>query len=357
MNNNMDTDNITNPNEMTMEQSYDGNVNENLEKRITDTIVALVNKANAIAEGNNVVEKPVLYKVDEATEYIKKTDEKAGAARTKYNELKEMPEAHFWTIGRNKAKAEKTQDVLLDVIDAIDNNANASKALFNNQVKMAEKVKELYAISLMGVAANRMVVREIKCRLEGASKAKLSQLARQELENVINELKLQQRIMEKVDVVETKLHEAINKHDQLAEHVDNVETKLNETINKHDQLTEHVNGVEKELNEAINKHNQIAEHVDENQADVLAKIEAANKDMKSSNEQFETKLNEVKDEGNQRAKKTEESFQTLIAKSEIHENRLGILEKKSFFDSSVYKILVGVVAVGALIISLINYFK
>jgi hypothetical protein len=219
MNNNMDTDNITNPNEITMEQSYDGNVNENLEKRITDAIVALVNKANAIAEENNVVEKPDLYEVDEATEYIKKTDTSAGAARTKYNELKEMPKAHFWTIGRNKAKVEKTQDVLLDVIDAIDNNANASKALFNNQVKMTEKVKELYAISLMGVAANRMVVREIKSRLERASKEELSQLARQELENVIYELKLQQRIMEKVDNVETKLNEAINKHDQLAEHV------------------------------------------------------------------------------------------------------------------------------------------
>ena len=311
MKNNMDT-NEKNPNEMTGNQSHEGNVNENLEKRITDTIVALVNRANAIAEENNVIEKPQLYEdVKEATTYISETETKAGNARTKYNELENMPKAHFWTIGRNKAKVEKTQNVLLDVIDAIDNNALASKALFNNQVKMVEKVKELYAIALMGVAANRMVVREIKARLERASKEELSQLARQELENVIYELKLQQRIMEKVDDVEASLNEAINKHDQLAEHVDGVERKLNEALNKHDQLAEHVNGVE-------------------------------------------TKLNEVEDEGNQRAKKIEEFFQTLKVKSETHEKRLDILEKKSFLDSSAYKIIVGILAFGALLLSVLN---
>ena len=296
-------------------QPIEVNTQEELEKRVTDTIVALVNKANAIAEENNVVVKPDLYEVGETTAYIKETDTKAGAARTKYNELKGMPKAHFWTIGRNKAKAEKTQEVLDDIIDAIDNNANATKALFNAQTKLAEFSNKLYAIGLMGIASNRMVVRQIKLRLEHASEEELSELARQELESVLYELKLQQSIADKVDRVEAN------------------------------------------LNEAINKHNQLAEHVDENQADVLAKIEAVNKDMKSSQEQFETKLNEVKDEGNQRAKKTEESFQTLIAKSEIHEKRLDILEKKSFFDSSVYKILVGVLAVGALIISLISYFR
>ena len=307
----MDTDNITNPNKITMEQSYDGNVNENLEKRITDAIVALVNKANAIAVENEVIEKPQLYKdVKDATTYISDTEEKAGDARTKYNELKEMPKAHFWTIGRNKAKVEKTQDVLLDVIDAIDNNANASKALFNNQVKMTEKVKELYAISLMGVAANRMVVREIKSRLERASKEELSQLARQELENVIYELKLQQRIMEKVDNVETKLNEAINKHDQLAEHVDNVETKINETINKHDQLSEHVDGVEKKLNEA-----------DENY--------------------------------HQKTLQIEESINRLKSNSDNHDRRLDLLERKSFFDSKIYKIGIGVIAIAALVCSLV----
>lgn len=354
----MDT-NEKNPNEMTGDQSNEGNVNENLEKRITDTIVALVNRANAIAEENNVIEKPQLYEdVKEATTYISETETKAGNARTKYNELENMPKAHFWTIGRNKAKVEKTQNVLHDVIDAIDNNALASKALFNNQVKMVEKVKELYAIALMGVAANRMVVREIKARLERASKEELSQLARQELENVINELKLQQRIIEKVDGVETKVNEAINKHVQLAEHVDENQADVLAKIEATNKDMKSSNELfETKLNEAINKHNQLAEHVDENQADVLARIEAANKDMKSSNEQFEAKLNEVKDEGKQRAKKTEESFQTLKGKSEIHEKRLDILEKKSFFDSSVYKILVGVVAVGALVISLINYFR
>lgn len=315
----MDINNETNPNEMIekteTQQSIEVGTQEELEKRVTETIVALVNKANAIAEENSVIEKPKLYEVGEATEYINKTDTKAGDARTKYNELKGMPEAHFWTIGRNKAKAEKTQAVLVDIIDAIDNNANATKALFNAQTKLAEFSNKLYAIGLMGIASNRMVVRQIKLRLEHASEEELSELARQELESVLYELKLQQSIAEKVDRVEANLNEANEKHDQLAK------------------------------------------HVNENHADVLAKIEDTNNALKCNENQLNTKVNEVNERGNQLAKRIEENYKTLKSSADSHDKRLKVLEKKSFFDTSVYKVLLGIVALGALIISLVNYYR
>lgn len=296
-------------------QPIEVSTQEELEKRVTETIVALVNKANAIAEENNVVEKPDLYEVDEATEYIEKTDKSAGAARKKYEELQGMPKAHFWTIGRNKAKVEKTQEVLINVIDAIDNNALASKALFNAQTKLAEFSNELYAIGIMGIASNRMVVRQIKLRLEHASEEELSELARQELESVLYELKLQQSIAEKVDRVETNLN------------------KVNE------------------------KHDQLAKHVNENHADVLAKIKDTNNVLKTNENQLNTKINEINDKENQLAKRIEENYKTLKSSADTHDKRLKVLEKKSFLDTSVYKVLLGIVALGALIISLVNYFR
>jgi len=171
-----------------------------LEKRTTETIVALVNQANAISAENSSIEETPLYEgVDDPKQYIDKIAEHEFKAKENYAKLEQMKKAHFWTIGRNKAKVEQTQEVLDDIIEAVNNNANATKALFNNQVKLAIFSKKLYAIGIMGIASNRLVVREIKKRLEHASQEELNELARHELESVVNELQQQQRLERKVD--------------------------------------------------------------------------------------------------------------------------------------------------------------
>lgn len=171
-----------------------------LEKRATDTIVALVNQAKAISVENSSIEETLLYEgVGDPKQYINKVAEHKSKAEENYAELKSMKKAHFWTIGRNKAKVEQTQEVLVDIIESVNNNANATKALFNNQVKLAMFSKKLYAIGIMGIASNRIVVREIKKRLEHASQEELNELARHELESVVNELQQQQRLEKKVE--------------------------------------------------------------------------------------------------------------------------------------------------------------
>ncbi len=171
-----------------------------LTENVIETITALVHQAGIISEGNNSMQKSNAYKgIGNPDSYIKNLEEKKENARNKYNNLEKMKKAQFWTIGRNKAKTELTQEVLIDIIDAIDNNADATKALFNNQIKLSEFSNKLYGIGLMGIASNRIVVREIKLRLENASKEELSDLARQELEYLFNELNRQQRIEEKIN--------------------------------------------------------------------------------------------------------------------------------------------------------------
>lgn len=171
-----------------------------LEKRTTETIVALVNQANVISAENSSIEETPLYEgVNDPKQYIDKIAEHEFKAKENYAKLEQMKKAHFWTIGRNKAKVEQTQEVLDDIIEAVNNNANATKALFNNQVKLAIFSKKLYAIGIMGIASNRLVVREIKKRLEHASQEELNELARHELESVVNELQQQQRLEKKVD--------------------------------------------------------------------------------------------------------------------------------------------------------------
>lgn len=317
-----------------------------LENEAIDTIVALVNHAKTIKDGvsssNDFV---VYYDVKEATTYIKETDEKSKAAREKYNDLKEMPQAHWYTIGRNKAKAELSQEVLGEVIDAVDNNANATKALFNAQTKMAEFSNKLYAIGLMGIASNRMVVRQIKLRLENASKEELSELARQELEKVIYELELQQNISDKVDLCVKKNNETNERCVQLAK---SVEENQADFLGRIEAVNNVVNQLETELNEANEKRVQLSEQVDESHKDFLKRIEVIENAVNDIKEQMELRTKEAD-------KKIEENYVKLMSFSAAHENRLNVLEKKSFFDSIVYKIFVGVVALCALILSLVSF--
>ncbi|WP_294242845.1 hypothetical protein [Pseudobutyrivibrio sp.] len=200
----MDTTNEMNQHELVneVELSVQPEVidEKELEKRAIDTITTLVNQANIISTENIPVDEMILYEdVDDPKTYIGKIEEHESKAKENYTELEKMKKAHFWTIGRNKAKVEQTQIVLEDIIKAINNNANATKALFNKYAKLAEYSNILYGIGIMGIASNRIVVREIMKRLEHASQEELNELARHELESVVYELQQQQRLERKVD--------------------------------------------------------------------------------------------------------------------------------------------------------------
>ena len=307
-----------------------------LETKAIDTIVALVNQANNIASENSSVEERKKYdEVKNTDTYIDKTDESSKNAIANYNKLKGMKQSHFWTIGRNKAKVGQTQEVLNDIIDAINNNANATKALFNDQTKLADLQKKLYGIGLMGIASNRIVIREIKLRLENASKEKLSELARKELENTYYELEKQLKLEERIDGIQKDLFERIE--------------DLNNTIISNN---ENFDTLINEVKETISLQER---SVVENKKAIIEKIEDINKALISNKEQFDTLIKEVKETINQQGKCVDDNFNNMRLITEAHDNRLGILEKKTFIDSFIYKLFVGIAAFAALILSLLLF--
>ncbi len=334
-----------------------------LEKRATETIVALVNQANVISVENSSIEETPLYEgVDDPKQYIDKIAKYESKAKENYAKLEQMKKAHFWTIGRNKAKVEKTQEVLDDIIEAVNNNANASKALFNNQVKLAVFSKKLYAIGIMGIAANRLVVREIKKRLEHASQEELNELARYELESVVNELQQQQRLEKKVDDNQKHAIEKISEVNELinqqAKKVDNNQKDAIEKIESIREIVisnrEQLDTKLSEVNELIN---QQAKKVDDNQKNVLEKIESIREIVISNKEQLDTKINEETERINIQINQIVDKFSDLSSIIDSCDKRLCILEKKSIFDSTIYKIIIGIIAIGAFIISILSYFS
>lgn len=75
--------------------------------------------------------------------------------------------------------------------------AEAQKVSFEYQTKLTEITKFLFGLGLSNLAMNRSVVRELELKLKGASKEGISDLAKQELKNVIMQLKAQEDIMSK----------------------------------------------------------------------------------------------------------------------------------------------------------------
>ncbi len=70
--------------------------------------------------------------------------------------------------------------------------AEAQKLSFEYQEKLGEVTKYLFFLGESNIVANRTVVREIEMRLKGASEAEISSLAKQELINVVKQLKDQE---------------------------------------------------------------------------------------------------------------------------------------------------------------------
>ena len=214
-----------------------------------------------------------------------------------------MKQSHFWTIGRNKAKVEKSQEVIGEIIDAVDNNANATKALFNAQVDMAIFSKKLYGIGLMSIVANRMVVREVKLRLKNASEKELSDLARQELESVIYELQKQENIEKKID----------DNHKKLIIKIEEV----------HNIINNDKEFFENELNDVKNKSEESAKQVDEISRDTFARItelkkvlsenkELLTKELCIINEKYEQLTKQVDENNKQSLAKLEETYRIII---------------------------------------------
>ena len=99
----------------------------------------------------------------------------------------------------------------------MDDSIEAIKNLFENQEKFAKCISYLYGLGVTSIAANRTVLRELELKLRDASEKELSELARQEIEVVILQLRAQENIQNKIDRNERILREHRNELSMLNE--------------------------------------------------------------------------------------------------------------------------------------------
>ena len=319
-----------------------------LVRDVNSYITTVISQAKEIACRTeiNQLSQTQWYNVDTAQTYIDTMTGQIDNARKGYEELKNMPNSHFWTIGRNKAKTEQTQKVVEYAIDAIDNNALATKALFNNQILLANASKQLYALGVMGIASNRIVVREIRLRLKNASQEELDDLARKELESVVNELEKQKALEEKVDHLTDTIGKRSTPYSAATGIMKDLQ-KYDDDLQKHDDNLQKHDAILKEIKNAI----RITES---NNSKLFEKATHLKSTIEHNREEASNNINAVSDLLSDFSDEIDKKYKKIEADTSNHQKRLEQLENKSFIDSTFYKVVVGLSAVGALVLSILN---
>ena len=105
--------------------------------------------------------------------------------------------------------------------------AEAQKVSFEYQTKLTDITMFLFGLGVINIAMNRSVVRELELKLKGASEEEISDLAKQELRNVILQLKAQEDIMIKQEELKGKVKNHHYQLESINTQLDNIE-KLEE---------------------------------------------------------------------------------------------------------------------------------
>jgi chromosome segregation ATPase len=207
---------------------------------------------------------------------------------------------------RKKAAIEVLQTVTVTQSEALESSIKASKSLFENQQRIAQAVKNLYIICAGNLATTRTAIKELRMRLENATNEELSEIAQQELHAAILHLKAQEDFMVRISNIENILREHRAELSGLNDNIVDIQADF---ITKITQLDASLQQHNYELRDTTEKINKIQNELRRIKNDITIPLQTETQTIKSYT--------------------------------------------KTFFDSTFYKIAIGVIAITAIALSLI----
>ena len=287
---------------------------------------------------------------------LKALEEKVNIALNKAEEAKSTAQrAHSKTIGWFGSG---TKDAVYSLQDATKDLADTQKVILQYQAKLAEISKYLFALGVFNIAANRTVVRELELKLKNGSlsKGKVSELAQQEILNVIKQLKAQEDIM----VKQEKMTDKIKQHQIILDYSKQVDSK-------HEKLIKQLISEDDEQDKLLEKHSQTDEKHEElinkliSEDDEQDKLLEKHSQTDEKHEELINKLISEDDEQDKILEKHEERNRELEIKIELLENEIKELRNncenlenvlKNKTDKKIAYVLIGLIIV-SLICSMI----
>ena len=186
--------------------------------------------------------------------HISEVDRKILNAVSRAEEAKKLADeasqknAGWSFFGSDKKEAiEALQSAAISQANALSDSVDANKELFNNQKKMSEALRYLFGLGVANIAANRTVVRELELKLKNASQEELSELARQEITNVILQLRAQEDMQYKLENHDRILREHKVDIDKILGEINSFEERCKDILDRTETLQDDVSKKEKEL--------------------------------------------------------------------------------------------------------------
>ena len=278
--------------------------------------------------------------------HISEVDRKISNAVSRAEEAKKLADeasqknAGWSFFGSDKKEAiEALQSATVSQANALSDSVDANKELFNNQKKMSEALRYLFGLGVANMAANRTVVRELELKLKNASQEELSELARQEITNVILQLRAQEDMQYKLENHDRILRKHKVDIDKILGMINSFEERCKDILDRTETLQDDVSKKEKELADRFEDEKR---HIKE-EVNLLAK--KLHDDISKLSDQLSASID------NKVTSALQVTEPRLLSLEQYRQHEI---ENRTFFDTKLYKAMVGIISVSALIVSLLN---
>ena len=278
--------------------------------------------------------------------HISEVDRKISNAVSRAEEAKKLADeasqknAGWSFFGSDKKEAiEALQSAAISQANALSDSVDANKELFNNQKKMSEALRYLFGLGVANIAANRTVVRELELKLKNASQEELSELARQEITNVILQLRAQEDMQYKLENHDRILRKHKVDIDKILGMINSFEERCKDILDRTETLQDDVSKKEKEL---VYRFEDEKRHIKE-EVNLLAK--KLHDDISKLSDQLSASID------NKVTSALQVTEPRLLSLEQYRQHEI---ENRTFFDTKLYKAMVGIISVSALIVALLN---
>lgn len=278
--------------------------------------------------------------------HISEVDRKISNAVSRAEEAKKLADeasqknAGWSFFGSDKKEAiEALQSATVSQANALSDSVDANKELFNNQKKMSEALRYLFGLGVANMAANRTVVRELELKLKNASQEELSELARQEITNVILQLRAQEDMQYKLENHDRILRKHKVDIDKILGEINSFEERCKDILDRTETLQDDVSKKEKELADRFEDEKR---HIKE-EVNLLAK--KLHDDISKLSDQLSASID------NKVTSALQVTEPRLLSLEQYRQHEI---ENRTFFDTKLYKAMVGIISVSALIVALLN---
>ena len=235
-----------------------------------------------------------------------------------------------------KEAIELLQNATKGLAEAQITAADAQKISFEYQSKLTEITKFLFGLGVSNLAMNRSVIRELELKLKGASDEEISELAKQELRNVIMQLKLQEDMMQKQKKIAEDVGEQHRHINKLNKQIDSLEVQDQKQKERLAENTDTIEEHEKVLFEQRRKDEEHDRKFAEQDKEDEAQDEKIAQNAKMLSEHSITlEQHHIKD--TEIEKRTQKNSEKILSVKDDVDKRFTILDEKLQDVNSVLK--------------------